>query len=71
VISVICLRAVQRVESFGPQGLAFFDIHSVLDARPGLTVPRGLARPSHGLANRLCGLGQIASMLTSGRTGCG
>ena len=32
---------------------------------------RGLARPSHGLANRLCGLGRIASMLTRGRTGCG
>jgi uncharacterized protein YegP (UPF0339 family) len=32
---------------------------------------RGLARPSHGPANRLCGLGRIASMLTRGRTGCG
>ena len=46
------------------QGLAFFDIHTVFDARPSLTVPRGLAPPSHGLANRLCGLGRIASMLT-------
>jgi hypothetical protein len=32
-------RGIVGVESFGPRGLAFFDIHTVLDARPGLKVP--------------------------------
>jgi hypothetical protein len=52
-------RGIVGVESLSLQGLAFFDIHTVFDARPSLTVPRGLAPPSHGLATRLCGSGAV------------
>jgi hypothetical protein len=58
-------RGIVGVESLTVQGLAFAVIHTMLDARPSLTVPRGLAPPSHGLANRLWGLGQIASMFAA------
>jgi hypothetical protein len=33
-------RGIVGVESLSLQGLAFFDIHTVFDARPSLTVPR-------------------------------
>jgi hypothetical protein len=32
-------RRIVGVEPFGPHSLGFFSVHTILDVRPGLTVP--------------------------------